>query len=162
LLVSVADIYLDEAAPDYMSPGIDISDGWRELEKSLTRCQDADALNRLGLSFLERRIGNPSVNKQHAEACFRAALGIYRWRRAHAAWAMTQHHLGLTHWHQAQTAQAEERGVLLGQAVAAYRLALRVGQWERIPLHCAMTMQHLGAALAQQATLAQGDERLTL
>jgi tetratricopeptide (TPR) repeat protein len=159
LLVPIADVYLDEAAPDYMPPGVDISDGWRELEKSLARRRDAQALNRLGLAFLERRIGSLTVNKQHAEACFRAALNIYRWRRAHADWAITQHHLGLTHWHQAQTAEPEERAMLLGQAVAAYRLALRVGQWERIPLHCALMQQHLGAALTQQALLALGDER---
>lgn len=162
LLAPVADVYLDEVAPDYMPPGIDISDGWRELEKSLSRRLDADALQRLGLAFLERRIGSASVNKQHAEACFHAALSVYRQQSAHAAWAITQHHLGLTYWHQAQTAQAEERGLLLGQAVAAYRLALRVGQWEQIPLHCAMMEQHLGAALAQQATLAHGDERAAL
>ena len=162
LLQPVADVYLDEAAPDYMPPGVDISDGWRELEKSLTRRRDAEALGRLGLAFLERRIGSLTVNKQHAEACFRSALNIYRWRRDHAAWAITQHHLGLTHWHQAQTAEPEERGVLLSQAVAAYRLALRVGQWERIPLHCALMQQHLGAALTRQATLALGEERVTL
>ncbi len=162
LLVPLADAYLDEAAPDYMPPGVDLSDGWRELEKSLTRRRDAEALNRLGLAFLERRIGSQTVNKQHAEACFHAALNIYRWQHAHAAWAITQHHLALTRWHQAQAAQPEERVMLLGQAVAAYRLALRVGQWERIPLHCALMQQHLGAALTQQATLAQGEERVTL
>lgn len=162
LLVPVADVYLDEAVPSYTPPGVDISDGWRELEKSLTRRRDADALNLLGLAFLERRIGSLSLNKQHAEACFRAALDTYRRKRAHATWAITQHHLALTHWHQAQTAQADERGVLLAQSVAAYRLALRVGQWENIPLHCAMMLQHLGAAFNQQATLASGEERLAL
>jgi hypothetical protein len=162
LLAPAADAYLDEIAPDYTPPGIDISDGWRELEKSLTRRRDADALNRLGLAFLERRLGSASVNKQHAEACFRAALSAYRRQSAHASWAMAQHHLALTHWHQAQSAQADERGVLLAQAVAAYRLALRVGQWEHIPLACAMMWQHLGAALNQQATLAEGSERSRL
>jgi hypothetical protein len=159
LLVPAADVYLDEAVPASTSPGVDISDGWRELEKSLTRRRDADALNALGLAFLERPAGSASVNKQHAEACFRAALDVYCQRGAHAAWAITRHHLGLTHWHQAQAAQAQERGVLLAQAVAAYRLALRVGQWEHIPLHCALMQQHLGAALNQQATLTEGAER---
>ncbi len=162
LLVPVADVYLDEAVPDSMPPGIDISDGWRELEKSLTQRQDADALTQLGLAFLERPIGSASVNKQHAEACFRAALSAYRRQSAHAAWAIAQHHLALTHWHQAQTARPEERGVLLAQAIAAYRLALRVGQWEHIPLHCALMQQHLGAALSQQAALAEGSERAAL
>jgi tetratricopeptide (TPR) repeat protein len=161
-LIPVADVYLDEVVPDYTPPGVDISDGWRELEKSLTQRSDADALNQLGLAFLERRIGSASVNKQHAEACFRAALGIYRRQSAHAAWAIAQHHLALTHWHQAQTAQPLERGVLLAQAVAAYRTALRVGQWERIPLHWALMQEHLGAALSQQATLAEGAERAAL
>ncbi len=161
-LTPVADVYLDEAVPAYTPPGIDISDGWRELEKSLTRRRDADALNLLGLAFLERRVGSISVNKQHAEACFRAALNAYRQQGAHAAWAIAQHHLALTHWHQAQTAPSDERGVLLAQSVAAYRLALRVGQWENIPLHCAMMLQHLGAALNQQATLAAGEERHAL
>lgn len=159
LLAPAADVYLDEAVPASTLPGMDISDGWRELEKSLTQRRDADALNALGLAFLERPFGSASVNKQHAEACFRAALGVYRRRSAHAAWAITQHHLALTHWHQAQAAQAQERGVLLAQAVAAYRLALRVGQWEGIPMHCALMQQHLGVALKQQATLAEGTER---
>jgi hypothetical protein len=161
-LTPVADVYLDEAVPAYTPPGIDISDGWRELEKSLARRHDAEALNQLGLAFLERRVGSVSVNKQHAEACFRAALNVYRQKNAHAAWAIAQHHLALTHWHQAQMAQTDERGVLLAQSVVAYRLALRVGQWENIPLHCAMMLQHLGAALNQQATLAAGEERRAL
>jgi tetratricopeptide (TPR) repeat protein len=161
-LAPVADVYLDEAVPDYAPLGNDISDGWRELEKSLTQHHDAEALRNLGLAFLERRIGSALLNKQHAEACFRAALHAYRQQSAHAAWAITQSHLALTHWHQAQAAQPAERGVLLAQAVTAYRLSLRVGQWENIPLYCAMTQQHLGAALSQQATLTEGDERLTL
>jgi hypothetical protein len=162
LLAPAADVYLDEAVPTYTPPGVDISDGWRELEKSLTRRRDADALNLLGLAFLERRVGSLSVNKQHAEACFRAALSAYRQQGAHASWAIAQHHLALTHWHQAQTSQADERAILLAQSVAAYRLALRVGQWENIPLYCAMMQQHLGAALNQQATLAAGEERRAL
>ncbi len=158
----VADVYLEEAVPDYMPPGIDISAGWRELEKSLTARADADALCQLGLAFLERRVGSASVNKQHAEACLRAALAVYRRQGAHAAWAIAQGHLGLAHWHQAQVAQPSERGVLLSQAVAAYRAALRVGQWEGIPLHWAQMQQHLGAALSRQATLADGAEREAL
>ena len=158
----VADVYLEEAVPDYMPPGIDISAGWRELEKSLTGRADADALCQLGLAFLERRVGSASVNKQHAEACLRAALAVYQRQGAHAAWAIAQGHLGLTHWNQAQVAQPSERGVLLSQAVAAYRAALRVGQWERIPLHWAQMQQSLGAALSRQATLAEGAEREAL
>ncbi|HEY7355645.1 MAG TPA: hypothetical protein VH590_04230, partial [Ktedonobacterales bacterium] len=103
LLAPAADVYLDEAVPANTSAGMDISDGWRELEKSLTQRRDADALNALGLAFLERPVGSASVNKQHAEACFRAALGVYRRRGAkagaHGAWAIAQHHLALTHWH---------------------------------------------------------------
>jgi tetratricopeptide (TPR) repeat protein len=162
LLVPIADVYLGDGVPDYTPPGVEISDGWRELEKSLTRRQDADGLNQLGLAFLERRTGNMLVNKLHAEACFRAALAGYRQRGAHASWAIAQHHLALTHWHQAQMAEASERGVLLAQAKAAYRMALRVAQWEDIPLYWALMQQHLGAALSQQATLTEGAERAGL
>lgn len=162
LLVPIADVYLGDGVPDYTPPGIEISDGWRELEKSLTRREDADGLNQLGLAFLERRTGSMLMNTQHAEACFRAALGGYRQRGAHAAWAIAQHHLALTHWHQAQMAEPSERGVLLAQARAAYRMALRVAQWEDMPLYWALMQQHLGAALSQQATLAEGAERVGL
>jgi hypothetical protein len=161
-LVPVADIFLDQAVPEAAAPGMHFSDGWRELEKSLVQRGDADALHYLALAFLERRIGNPSVNKQHAEACLRAALAVYQRRSAHASWAIAQGHLGQTHWQQAQVAQASERAALLTQAILAYRAALRVGQWEGIALHWAETQQELGAALSQRATLAEGAERLTL
>src|SRR5579883_746859 len=161
-LVPVADIFLDQAVPEAAAPGMHFSDGWRELEKSLVQRGDADALHALALAFLERRIGNPSVNKQHAEACLRAALNIYQQHSAHASWAIAQSHLGQTHWQQAQVAQASERATLLTQAISAYRAALRVGQWEGIALHWAETQQELGAALSKRATLAEGAERLTL
>jgi len=146
-LLPAATVYLEEAVPSYVAPGLEMSDGWRELEKSLVRRGDAPALGQLGLAFLERRVGNPSVNKQHAEACFRAALEVYQRQGAHAAWAITKSHLGLAHWHQAQVAPMQERGVLLAQATAAYRSAMRVGQWEDIPLYWAQAAQHLGRLL---------------
>ena len=158
-LVPVADLYLDAIVPDFSAPGAHISEGWSELEKSLAQRQDADALNQLGLAFLEVDAGSLLTNAQHAEACFRAALAVYQRRNARASWAIARRNLGLAYWSQAQAAEGTERALLLAQAVDAYRLAWRVGVWENIPLHGALTQQSMGAALNRRAALAEASER---
>jgi tetratricopeptide (TPR) repeat protein len=158
-LVPVADLYLDAIVPNFSAPGAHISEGWPELEKSLAQRQDADALNQLGLAFLELDVGSLLTNAQHAEACFRAALAAYQRRNARASWAIARRNLGLAYWSQAQAAEGTERALLLAQAVDTYRLAWRVGVWENIPLHGALTQQSMGAALNRRAALAQASER---
>ncbi len=161
-LVPVADLYLDAIVPDFSAPGAHISEGWPELEKSLVQRQDADALNQLGLAFLELDLGSLQTNAQHAEACFRAALAVYQRRNARASWAIAQRNLGLAYWSQAQATEGTERVLLLGQAADAYRLAWRVGVWENIPLHGALTQQSMGAALNRRAALVEASERAKL
>lgn len=161
-LVPVADLYLDTIVPDFSAPGAHISEGWPELEKSLAQRRDADALNQLGLAFLELDVGSLLTNAQHAEACFRAALAVYQRRNARASWAIAQRNLGLAYWGQAQAAEGTERSLLLAQALDAYRLAWRVGVWENIPLHGALTQQSMGAALNRRAALVEASERTKL
>ncbi len=161
-LVPLADLYLDDIVPDYSMPGAHISEGWPELEKSLARRHDADALNQLGLAFLELDQGNLRANAEHAEACFRAALADYQRRHERACWAIAGRNLGLAYWSQAQGTEGAERAMLLAQAVEVYGLAWRVAVWENIPLHGALTKHSLGTALSRQAALASASQRARL
>jgi tetratricopeptide (TPR) repeat protein len=161
-LVPLADLYLDDIVPNYSMPGAHISEGWPELEKSLARRHDADALNQLGLAFLELDLGNPRTNAEHAEACFRTALADYQRRRERASWAIAGRNLGLAYWSQAQVTEGAERAMLLARAVEVYGLAWRVAVWEHLPLHGALTQHGLGTALNRQAALAGASQRARL
>lgn len=55
----VADVYLEQAVPDYPPPGADIADDWLQLLESLEQRHDAFALSSLGRAFDERHLGNP-------------------------------------------------------------------------------------------------------
>jgi tetratricopeptide (TPR) repeat protein len=161
-IAPVADVYLEQAVPDYPAPGADLADFWPALERSLARRRDAAALFSLGNAFWERPLGNLRANRQHAEACYRAALAVYTRQSAPAAWAGTQNNLGLALRAQAGLAEGAERAGLLGQAVEAYRAALAVYTRQSAPADWAMTQNNLGVALRAQAELAEGAERAGL
>lgn len=94
-LAPTADVYLDEAVPDYPALDENPADFWLALEQSMARRQVADALNSLGVAFVERPLGNLHANKQHAEACFCAALEVRTRQGDPTGWAMTQNNCNL-------------------------------------------------------------------
>ncbi len=142
-IAPVADVYLEQAVPDYPAPGADLADDWPALEASLAGRRDAAALVSLGNAFAERPLGNLRANRQYAEACYRAALEVRTRQSAPAAWAMTQNNLGNALSAQAGLAEGAERVALLEQAVAAYRAALEVRTRQDAPAAWAMTQYNL-------------------
>jgi hypothetical protein len=158
-LTPQVDVYLDKAVPALTK---DMADFWPELEKSLMRYKDADALNNLGIAFNEHPVGDLRANQQHAEACYRAAQRVYTRQAAPANWATAQNNLGTALGDQARLAEGAEQVRLLGEAVGAFRAALEVSTRQAAPAAWAATQNNLGETLRRQAELAEGGERARL
>jgi tetratricopeptide (TPR) repeat protein len=168
-LEPVADVYLEQAIPDYPNAGHRMTEDWPRLLTILQEQRDGDALNSLGIAFGELTVGydpaRPETlrpNKDYSVAAYRLALEVYTRAAAPADWAMTQNNLGNALGGQANLAEGDERARLLAEAIAAYRLALEVYTRAAAPIDWAGTQNNLGTALGDQANLAEGDERARL
>jgi tetratricopeptide (TPR) repeat protein len=117
-LIPVAEVYLEQAVPDYPPPTADITDDWPHLLETFVQLQDAFALNRLGIAFLNRdhSFGMALTNYQYAEKCFRAALAIYKHNSNPIDSAITQSILADTFMDQANRVSGAQKVSLLQQA----------------------------------------------
>ncbi len=158
-LAPVADVYLEQAVPDYPAPGEDLADFWLALEQSLASHRDAAALVYLGMAFHKRPLGNLRANQQHAETCYRAALEVYTRQVAPANWAMTQNNLGNTLSAQAELVEGAERLEFLGQAVIAYRTALEVYTRSAFPVFWAGAQFNLALLHVDRAAVLKEESK---
>lgn len=141
----VADIYLEQAVPDYGADGAQAADDWPHLQQSFERHRDASALNRLGNAY---RVHSDFV---HATECYEAALKIFTQRDNPNEWATAQHNLGLVLSRRADLVGGSERGEFLRKTEAAFENALRVLTEENHPADWAESQSGLGAALVRKA-----------
>jgi tetratricopeptide (TPR) repeat protein len=161
-LEPVADVYLEQAIPDYPNPGRRTTEDWPRLLAVLQETRDGDGLNSLGNAFSQLPVGyDPAQaetlrpNKDYSVAAYRAALEVYTRDAAPSDWAMTQNNLGVALRAQANLAEGEERARLLSEAVAAYRLALEVRTRDAAPTNWAATTYNLALAYRELADAAR-------
>lgn len=160
----VADVYLDEAVPDYppSAPNASAADDWPALQRVLTEQRDAGALNNLGIAYNVRPLGDRRSNQQHAIECHRSALDIYERASDPIGRARTQVSLANALAALAQLSEGRERSELSEKAVDTYRDALTVSTRAAAPADWAMTQNNLATALRDQAGFAEGEERARL
>ena len=161
-LEPMADIYLEQAVPDYPISGSDITDDWPQLRESLTHQHEAACLNSLGIAFSELLLGDLRTNKLQAEACFRAALQVYTREHTPSEWAATQNNLGIVLCDRSQHEEGYLRADLLRQAFEAYQSALLVYTRKHAPEDWARTQNNLGIVLSAQAEMSKGKAGIDL
>lgn len=158
----VAEVYLDQAVPDYPALGRRLVDDWPRLRAALTARQDAPGLFSLGNQYRERASGDRMENLQRAEVCYWETLRICTPRKAPLTWAGAQSNLGITLAAEAQMVNGPERIQMLAVAARAYREALAMYRRLRIWENWARTQTNLGLALREQAGLVEGQRRADL
>ncbi len=158
VLEPIAEVYLDQAVPDYLTPNADASDDWPWLQDSLERRGDAEGLLSLGNAFSELRAGggpflpyDPRASKQLAVTCLRAALEVYTRNSAPFEWAVTQGNLGLALYRQAELAEGLLRADLQRQSAAAYRAALEIITRDNAPAEWALIQVSLAGLFRVRA-----------
>ncbi len=157
-LEPLANTYLEQAVPDYLTPHADASDDWPWLQESLERRRDAEGLLSLGNAFSELRGGggpflpyDPRASKQLAVTSLRAALEVYTRNSGPYDWAVTQANLGLALYRQAELAEGLLRADLQRQSAAAYRAALEIITRDNAPAEWALIQVSLAGLFRVRA-----------
>lgn len=152
LLEPIAEVYLDEAVPDY-SELVSAMENWPKLEESFTTGHDAYALVRLGNAF--RRSGNDD----RAEVCYRTALEYLIRVTAEQDWASAQFGLGDVLSRRVEGSDASQRRKLLEQAEDAFDSALQVVSRESDPTFWAEIQGRLAGVIRHEATTTVGRKK---
>jgi tetratricopeptide (TPR) repeat protein len=133
-LEPVADVYLDQAIPDYPGAGHRMSEDWPLLRDVLRSAGDADALNNLGAAFAELKEGYATGlphdllgNKNAAIVVYEAALLALSREKSPAEWAIVKSNIGamLTETADLMIDDAPLQARLCGEALDAYDEAIR-------------------------------------
>lgn len=165
-LSPVAEIYLEQAVPDYPPPTADITEDWPHLLETFVQLQDAFALNRLGIAFAKRdhTFGIALTNYQYAEKCFRAALAIFKHNSNPIDSAITQSMLADALRNQANQVSGIQKVNLLQQATAMINDAfIIVGSAQKTTPYVWATLQRSIARLMRDsAETIEVDKQLKL
>ncbi len=158
LVEPVADVYLEQAVPDFPIQGADITDEWFDLRESLVRHQDSAGLYNLGTTSAFKRADQKGLlkQKQFAETCYGAALQFYTQEHNPMEWAEVQINLGVVLGELADFAQGATSMLLLEQSGEAYQEALKVFTQEHYPVLWAVIQANLSGTLSNQADLVEG------
>ena len=156
----VADIYLEQAVPDYPAHGASVTDEWFLLRESLTRHADATGLLDLGTTagFDTEARETPSIWRRFAEVCLHTALQFCEKNTHPFQWAIIQNNLGGVLQSLADFANGATSAHLLEQSEEAYSEALQVYTKEHTPILWATTQANLGGILSLRAHIVEGTE----